>query len=62
MDFWKNGTQKGMKLKHERRMYPPRIITTVTPKNPHSIFKLTVEFRGSSRDNELNVDLSFPLG
>ena len=35
---------------------------TVTSKIPNGIFLLPVKFTGSSEDDQLNVDLSFPLG
>ena len=48
--------------KHKRKMYPPRIITTVTAKTQGVIFKLKVKFKGCSRESQLDRDLSFPLG
>lgn len=49
-----------MKLKHDLKMYPPRIIMTVIMKS--SAFVVPVNIEGCSTDDLLNLDLAFPLG
>ena len=51
-----------MQLRHERKMYPPRVKMTVVMKNPDTILKLPVRIDGCSSDNQLDTELTFPLG
>ena len=52
-----------MRLRQELKTYPPRVKMTVTMKNTcHDAFVLPVEIAGCSRENQLNVDITFPLG
>ena len=54
-----------MKLKHERKMYPPRIQMTVMLNFADLVLKLPVDFSGSdlTSNNELKkMDILFPLG
>ena len=53
-----------MQLKHERRMYPPRIKMTVAFRNPDNInmMKLPITFTGYVGDEKLDMDLILPLG
>ena len=51
-----------MKRQHEWRMYPPRVKMTVSIKDSSiTDFVLPVKFIGC-RDNELDTDLTLPLG
>ena len=43
-------------------MYPPRVKMTVTMKNPETIFKLPVRIEGCVGDDQLDTELTFPLG
>ena len=59
--FW-DETFAVMKRKHERRMHPPRVKMTVSIKDSSlTDFVLPVKFVGC-RDNELDTDLTLPLG
>ena len=53
-----------MQLKHERRMYPPRIKMTVAFRNPDNIdmIKLPITFTGYVGDEKLDMELILPLG
>lgn len=54
-----------MKLKCERKMYPPRVQMTVMMTSADLILKLPVDFTGSSltEDSDLKMmDIIFPLG
>ena len=51
-----------MKLQHEKNMYPPRVKMTVTMKYPDHAFKLPVKISGCSGTDQLDVDITFPLG
>ena len=51
-----------MKLKHKKKMYPPRVTMTVIMKNPSSTLTLPIRFMGCSSDHQLDVELIFPLG
>ena len=50
-----------MQLKHNLKMYPPRVIMTVTLVNI-TPFKLDVKVTGCSSENQLDRDITFPLG
>jgi hypothetical protein len=51
-----------MRLKHELKMYPPRVIMTVTLVNTApDPFKLNVKVSGCSSENQLDRDITFPL-
>ena len=60
INFWTKRLDD-MRLRHERKIYPPRVKMTVILKNPDHVFKLPVKVVGSS-DSNLDVDLIFPLG
>ena len=62
VDFQKDATVENMYQKHEKKVYPPRILMVATAKTEGAIFKLHVKFKGCSRECELNHDLCFPLG
>ena len=65
VDFLKSGiTPELMKLKHERKMYPPRIKITVRSSTTGTspVAKLTATFEGSSSNEDLNQDILLPLG
>ena len=49
-----------MQLKHDLKMYPPRVMMTVTLVNT-APFKLNVKVTGCSSDNQLDRDIIFPL-
>ena len=60
IDFWKDKyNDTSMHLKHDLKIYPPRVIMTVTMKT--STFVLPVKFEGSTK-NVLDMELTFPLG
>ena len=50
-----------MKLKHETRMYPPRVKMTVVMSNT-SPFRLSLKVAGCSSENQLDMDIALPLG
>ena len=50
-----------MQLRHNLKMYPPRVKMTVTMTN-NKPFKLSVKVAGCLRENQLDMDISFPLG
>jgi hypothetical protein len=49
-----------MRLKHESKMYPPRVMMTVTAVNT-APFKLNVKVSGCSSEDQLDRDITFPL-
>lgn len=51
-----------MRIRHNLKMYPPRVKMTVSAKCYDFSFKLPVKFIGCSSDSELDVELMFPLG
>ena len=60
IDFWSKGFDS-MRLRHARRMYPPRVKMTITLKDFSLTFKLLVKFIGCSQDSNLDVELTFPF-
>ena len=61
MDFWSMGVDK-MQMKHDLKMYPPRVKMTVSMKCSDLAFKLPIKFNGCSDDSQLDTELTFPLG
>lgn len=63
VEFWKNADVSVMLRKHEKKMYPPRVVITATS-NTDSIpaFLLAVKFEGCSGDCHLDRDINFPIG
>ena len=62
--FW-NKNFESMKLKHETKVYPPRVKMTVCVNNPNHYITLSVKFLGcEGLDNKLDLDveLTLPLG
>ena len=51
-----------MQLRHEKKMYPPRVKMTVSMKDTDMIIKLPVRIEGSLSDDQLDTELTFPLG
>ena len=51
-----------MKLKHEMKTYPPRVKMTVILADASDYVKIPVKFDGCSNDDQLSLDLMFPLG
>jgi hypothetical protein len=51
-----------MQLRHEKKMYPPRVKLTVGMKNPDDcdIYKLSVKIEGCSEEDQLDIQLCFP--
>ena len=47
-----------MRLRHQRKMYPPRVKMTVILKNPDHTLKLPIKVIGSCSSN-LDVELTF---
>lgn len=50
-----------MQIRHDRKMYPPRVKMTVCIKTFDYSFKLPIKFDGCSSDSLLDVELAFPL-
>ena len=50
-----------MQLKHETRMYPPRVKMTIMLRDQDS-HKLLIKFVGCSADSQLDTELALPLG
>ena len=59
IDFWTKD-YGSLKLMHKNKIYPYRVILTVTMKD--SQFVLPIKFRGCSTDSQLDRNLTFPLG
>ena len=51
-----------MQLRHERKMYPPRVKMTVAMNNSDKVIKLPVKIEGSQSDDQMDTELTFPLG
>ena len=51
-----------MQLRHEKKMYPPRVKMMVGMKNPddHDIYKLSVKIEGCSEEDQLDIQFFFP--
>lgn len=61
INFW-GSPFDSMRLRHETKMYPPRVKMTVTLNNfLNQSFKLQIKFIRCSRDSLLDVELTFPL-
>ena len=60
IDFWKEGFDR-MRLKHMKRMYPPRVKMTIMYRDLES-HKLLIKFLGCSTDCQLDTELALPLG
>ena len=61
VEFWSKSFAD-MQLRHKRNMYPPRVKITIRLRNHDAIIKLPVKFSGHVCDNQLDVDLTVPLG
>ena len=61
MDFWTMGFEN-MQLRHNLKMYPPRVKMTVSMNSSDVAFKLPIKFNGCSDDSQLDIELTFPLG
>lgn len=53
---------ENMQLRHDLKMYPPRVKMTVSMKRSDLAFKLPIKFNGCSDDSQLDIELTFPLG
>jgi hypothetical protein len=60
IDFWKLG-YKIIKLRHEKKIYPPRVKMIVIMTSPEQVTKLPIKFAGCAIDDQLDVELVFPL-
>ena len=60
IDFWTENYET-MELKHKKKVYPYRVIVTVTMVQESSRFILPIKFRGCSADSQLDRELTFPL-
>ena len=60
INFWEKGMDH-MRLRHEKKMYPPRVKMTVSLVHSHQAFKLPVKFEGCSSDSQVDLELTFPL-
>ena len=51
-----------MQLRHEKKMYPPRVKMMVDMKSPddHDVYKLSVKIEGCSEEDQLDIQLCFP--
>ena len=62
IDFWREGLKFDvMRLRHDKKLYPPRVKMTVSFQSSDLQFKLPVKFEGCSNDSQLDVELTFPL-
>ena len=50
-----------MRLRHERKTYPPRVKMTIRLQDPTNIFKMPIKILGTSTDGKLDVELTFPI-
>ena len=50
-----------MLLRHEMKMYPPRVKMTVIVKNTHAV-KIPMKFEGCTSDSKLDMELAFLPG
>ena len=50
-----------MQLKHKLKIYPPRVKMTVMMANSNP-YSLKVKVSGCSSENQLDMDIGFPLG
>lgn len=66
VDFWNwpDGCDvAAMKLKHDERLYPPKIITKWVPKaKPHDCCKIPITIIGCVGEGLLDSDIILPLG
>ena len=60
IDFW-NTKFEILRLKHQERIYPPRVRMTVDAPNAEPRSKLLIEFDGCSSDSQLSMEILFPL-
>ena len=60
INFWGNPFDF-MRLKHETKMYPPRVKMIITLNNLSQSFKLQIKFIGCSHDSQLDVELTLPF-
>ena len=62
INFWDRKFDfKAMKLRHERRMYPPRIKMTIVMKDADLTLVIPVKFEGCTKDSQLDMDLTLPF-
>lgn len=59
MDFWDKFDFETMKLKHERKMYPPRVKMTIIMDKP--IVIVPVKFKGCTSESQLQLDMELVL-
>lgn len=57
INFWTRRLDD-MRLRHQRKMYPPRVKMTVLLTNPDHALKLPIKVVGSN-DSNLDVELTF---
>lgn len=57
INFWTRRLDD-MRLRHHRKMYPPRVKMTVILTNPDHTLKLPIKVVGSN-DSNLDVELTF---
>ena len=60
VDFWsKKHKKEKMKLQHDCKLYPPRVMMTVTCKSKASEpFKLPIRIVGCSSDSQLDMEIT----
>ena len=51
-----------MILRHQKKMYPPKVVMEIVTTNTSAILKIPVKFEGCSSDSKLDVDLIFHSG
>ena len=61
INFW-NKDYNDLLLKHQMKMYPPRVIVTVMMKEPDTAVSIPVTFSGCENNDQLSTKLIFPLG
>ena len=61
IEFW-NRDANDMKRRHERKMYPPRVVMTISIRNPELTHTLPIKFEGCADNSQLDIDLTIPFG
>ena len=51
-----------MLLRHEKKMYPPKVVMEIATTSTNVILKIPVKFEGCSNDSKLDVELLFHSG
>ena len=63
IDFWNKGLDyMSLRTRCEKKIYPPRIVLTVVLKSSDTIINLPIKFSGCVDEDDLDVELIFPIG